>query len=263
MEQPVDMSSTDAKFHLNNKRHDLVIARTLCRNSWESKRMADALFPIKNSQLRLPTRRTCIVAALMLAIAWVLVNSMNRQAASIIDISVTRHIVLAGAIPWCIQFVATLLVVRSCCRSRPHCESAVKFSAVATATIGMVWWVGVAVTYHGQGPLDAISQMLITSVEQQLGGERFSSVLIHRICGPLISIIQLRGFLSLAGVRFFYSLASLSLLTGYFAFTASVCHVGHKGPTTTREVVQFILMASVIFVPAFIRIAVDTWQTAP
>lgn len=222
--------------------------------------MGDASLPIKNGQLRL---RTCIVAVLALAVAWVLANAMRRRAESIIDISVTRHIILTGAIPWCLQFAATLLFVRSFCRSRPNSGSAIRFAAVTTAAIGIVWWVGVALTYHGQDPMEAISQTMITSVEQQFAGERFSFVLVHRICGPLISIIQLRGLLSLAGAGFFYSLATLPLLTGYLVFTASVCNVGHKGPTTTRDVVQFILLVSVIFVPAFIRLAVDAAQTAP
>ena len=225
--------------------------------------MGDASLPTENGQLRLPTLRTCIVASIALVVSWTLANAMRRPVEAIFDISVTRHIVLFGTAPWCLQFVATLLVVKSCWRSRLYSGPAIKFAAVATATIGIIWWGGVALTYHGQDPLEAISQTLITSVEQQLAGERFSFVLVHRICGPLISIIQLRGLLSLAGTNYFYSLATLSLLTGYLVFTASVCHVGRKGPTTTRDVVQFILMVSVIFVPEFIRLALDASQTAP
>ena len=128
---------------------------------------------------------------------------------------------------------------------------------LAIAAVGLTWWLSNIATYAGQDPIEAVVRTIETSIVQQIAGESLGFTLTHRVCGPLMSVFQLRGMLSLAGVTFGYSLCSLFIVMGYLFVTAAVCNVGQEGRTRIRSCVKFAVMMLFLFTPSLIRLAID------
>lgn len=208
----------------------------------------------KSTRFRFPTIGTSVVACLILIAAFGLANLAPRGG---LETPIVKLVVLHGALPWALQLGAVLIVFNGCRSNRSlRCPELV-FAGVSVAAIGLTWWVPNIVAYSGQTPVDAIVQTIETTITRRMSGETLSFILVHRLCGPLISVLEMRGPLSLAGAGFIYSLCSIAIVTGYLVFTASVCHVGHDGPKTLRSLVRFVLLMLLLWVPSMIRFGIE------
>jgi len=220
--------------------------------------MGDSSPSIGDVQLRWPSRHSCVVALSALAIAAVFANAYRFTTISLFGTSFTWVIIVTGAIPWALQLLAVLALIKSSQRRLHSVDTPLKFAAIVVAVIGGSWWLGILLTYYGQTPLEAIMQTIVKSIEQQFSGEETPAfILIHRICGPLTAISQLRGLYTLAGTDYFHALASICVLTGYLTFTARVCEIGTPGPTSIRDIFRFTLMICVIFIPSLIQFGIE------
>lgn len=220
--------------------------------------MGDDSHSSSDLQLRWPSIRSCSVAVVALATAAAFANVSRSQPDVLTDTSLTRVIIVSGVIPWALQVLAVVGLVKSSRRGLHRKDLSLKFATMTVTLIGVSWWLGILPRHYGQTPMEAVTQ----TVQQEFAGESLPFVVISRICGPLIAIGRLHGLYVLAGTDYFHSLTSICLLTGYLTFTARVCQVGAPGPTTARDVVRLTLMIFVVFIPSLIRFGIDLLQTA-
>ncbi len=208
--------------------------------------------------LRWPSRRSCVVALSAFVIAAVFANAYRLTTISLFETSFMWVIIVTGVIPWALQLLAVLTLIKSSQPRLHRVETPLKFAAIVVAVIGGSWWLGTLLTYHDQTLMQAIMQTAVTSFEQHFTGEENPAfILTHRICGPLIAIGRLHGLYTLAGTDYFHALASICALTGYLTFTARVCEMGTPGPTSVRDVLRFTVMICVIFIPSLIQFGID------
>lgn len=203
----------------------------------------------RQGHFRRPSRRTLTVSIALLVAAIVIANLTTQES------TVSGRIIINGALPWAFQVAAILTLFAGC--SMATYRPAFFFTGCVVTSIGLTWWLGNIATYAGRDPIEAAVQTIETSIAQQIAGESLSFTLTHRVCGPLMSVFQLRGMLSLAGGTFGYSLCSLFIIMGYLFVTASVCNVGKGGRTRVRDCVKLFLMLLILFTPSLIRLAID------
>jgi len=199
------------------------------------------------------------LTALTLAVSsFILANWPPIRRATVAEletVSVGVNLLIAGALPWFLQWGVLAIVSFSLIRRRAHLDRRTTVAVVILPlAVGSCWWIGIAATHWGDNPLEAIVNLVMWSSSRAFGAESFVESILHEGLGPLTCPLMLRGPYTLAGWNFLWTALSTGLVTLLWAWAIrTLTDLNRSGkPMASR----FFLMGIVILLydsPILIR----------
>ncbi len=221
-------------------------------------------------RMRIPA----ISASILLAVSWLLATwpPIDRFGAAsstveLEDISAGFNLLIAGALPWLLQWAAIAVVIYALCRTklgfkRSHAWAVISFPLVTAS----IWWIGLATILWSSNPLEAVLEMIAIRVVAYLGGGSFWEFCVFDFAGPVTFPLVARGVMSLDGWNFLISGASTALVMLFMAFYAARCRRFEHEPLArqVRLVLPSALLSTLLYtLPAAIRCGIRvaaSWQ---
>jgi hypothetical protein len=201
----------------------------------------------------------CVAATLVL-IGWLLAHNRSISEVSAPDNgSFTFSLMVAGALPWFLQWAGVICAIFGCSRS-VNARNAARFSMWCSCVLGTLWWSGLALRFRGMSPLEAVNDIVFFALKSRLGSAtNFDEILFH-VIGPVLGSLQLRGPLDLQGWNFLFAMFSTALLVGYLFVVGRICRVG-GGPRSVMDYVKFTAAILPCFLPPFILFVIQFART--
>lgn len=189
-------------------------------------------------------RKYLCAAAILILISWVMAQyPPTAKVSNILDVSPVANIITAGAIPWFLQWASVCCIAYWLCRRQAtNWKSPALFAIWSSFMFAAVWWFGLVFKFWGMDSLDGILESASLDIQSSYGTLPFFDFFIFNFIGPIIGPIGLHGPGTLAGLNFFSTLVSSSLLVGYLLIVGRLCRIGSKN--TIKD--HFIFLATMI-----------------
>ncbi len=202
-------------------------------------------------------------AAVLILVAWLVAQYSpvpKGSISTIHDVSFVYGILVAGALPWFLQWAGISCVILYLWRRDPQkwkgpALFAILFSLISAA----IWWSGLVFKFWGMDPLDALLDVLTLETAMQLGGGGTFDFFLFNFFGPIIGPIGLQGPINLSGLNFVSAMASTVLLSGYLLLIGRLFRAGSKNQSVKNQV-KLVAAMQLCFLPSFIRIGMQIVQ---
>jgi len=126
-------------------------------------------------------------------------------------VSVAWHVLLAGAVPWVLQWGGLALLVAALARGLYRVNSgAVWVGSCFPLVVGLAWWSGLLATLWGGDPLDLLLDRTTSLLRDELGAASPWEWVVYDVFGPLCCPLRLEGPGVLRGWE--YAFTALSTL---------------------------------------------------
>jgi|GEM_PF-3407821 hypothetical protein len=213
----------------------------------------------------LPPRRKATWPLYSAAAAFVLIGCLVAQfppiqkAVSSDDVSATYNLMVAGAIPWFLQWVGVTCAILACFGSR-NTRNAKLFAILGSLTLATIWWSGLAFKFQTMDPLEAVLDVAMFEIHSHFGiSTPFDETLFHFI-GPILDPLHLHGPLNLHGWNFLVVVPSTTLVVGYLLIVGRFLPISSRSHSV-RDYLKLTGAMLPVFLPPFFRLGLRITQT--
>ena len=198
-------------------------------------------------------------AVALILIAWLIVQYPPIPKASSFDeVSPTYNLMATGALPWFLQWAGVICGILGCCGSR-NSPPAALFAILLSFTLAAIWWSGIAFTFWGMDPLEAIFHASTIEIESQFGCSTFLDSTLFGFVGPILGPFQLCGPLDLHGWNFLFVMLSTTLVVGYPLIVVRLCQIDSRS-NSVSDYVKCVAAMLPCFLPPFVRLGIQIAQ---
>lgn len=198
-------------------------------------------------------------AVALVLIAWLIVRYPPiPRAFSLDEVSATYSLMAAGALPWFLQWAGVTCGILGCCGSRNSPRAAL-FAILFSFTLAAIWWSGIAFTFWGMDPLEAILHLTAIDVRSRFGGSAFFDFSLFGFIGPILGPFQLYGPLDLHGWNFLFVMLSTTFVVGYPLIVCRLCRIDRRS-LSVSDYVKWVAGMLPCFLPPFIRLGIQIAQ---
>ncbi|MAG93118.1 MAG: hypothetical protein CMJ48_05150 [Planctomycetaceae bacterium] len=161
-----------------------------------------------------------IIALILLALSWLLATwpPTDRFGAAgstvqIDDISAGFNLLMAGALPWLLQWAAIAVLAYALCRAKLGFKRSYAWAVISVPLLtASIWWIGLATRFWSSNLLEFIADVTLAHTDQQLGGAPLWYEVLFDFAGPMTFPIVAQGIVSLGGWNFLISGLSTALV---------------------------------------------------
>ena len=203
-----------------------------------------------------------LTAGVFLTIAWLLAQYPPiPQRGSVDDVSLVLIVLVAGALPWFLQWVGvTCAIAVLLCRGMRR--GAFHFAMITSLLLATIWWIGIALKLQGQHFLESILELQMFELQSAFGTASFFDECLFHFVGPIVGLVQLRGPMTLSGWDFPLAVLSTALIFGYLLLIGQWSHIG-SGAFKGRDCLKLVVGLLLLYLPAFLRLGLEYIQTSP
>ena len=197
-----------------------------------------------------------LTAGVFLAIAWLVAQYPPiSQRGSVDDVSLVLIVLVAGALPWFLQWVGVTCAVAVLPRQR-FGRGAFLFAMIASLSLATIWWIGITLRLQGRHLLESNLELQMFELQSAFGTSTFFDECLFHFVGPIVGLVQLRGPVTLSGSDFPLAVLSTALIFGYFLLIGQWSRIGSK-PIKGRDFLKLVVGLLLLYLPAFVRLGLE------